>query len=340
MNLSPRASPHPARWTIARACPSSWPQDLERCGGGYFHSPAGLLAGAPSGDPLFLQLWEVDRVVGVGVAVRRSTRWGLDTPRVYLPSVPAVSAHVGSERISDDLLALLAADGSAVTMDSFDASRRPDLHAPLTPRMRRNEFIVALDGTAAERAARCSAHHRRHLRRGERAGWTLRLLARAEGAPLLRTVLQAAAERGLLRGQPFVQGSRDVALHTVDNVVQPWGLAIYSAWAANVALGAAVVGYANGRAYYVAGGSTPEGYEHDASIWLHWRIGTALARASFLTYNLGGVPAPASDPSHPMHGLYRFKAGFGSATVECAGMHCPATRAPFYRRWLPHAVNA
>jgi hypothetical protein len=340
METSPHTSLDTVRWTIAKACPSSWSGDLERCGGGYFHSPAGLLAGAPSGDPLFLQLWDADNVVGVGVAVRRRTRWGLAPPHVYLPSVPAVTARIAPERICAALIALLSADGSSVTMDSFGASSRPGVDLTFTPRVRRNEFLIPLGGTAEELAARCGSHHRRHLRRGERFGWTLRLLPRAEGAPLLLEVQRCAAERGMSRGEPFVQGSRDVALHAVDNIRQPWGLAIFSAWAGDVALAAAVVGYANGHAYYVAGGSTLKGYEHDASIWLHWRIGAALADAGFSSYNLGGVPALASEPSHPMHGLHRFKTGFGSAPVECVGIQCPAARAPFLQRWLPHRLTA
>ena len=65
------------------------------------------------------------------------------------------------------------------------------------------------------------------------------------------------------------------------------------------------------------GGSTPEGYECGASVWLHWRVATLLAESGFRTYNLGGAAASAAAPGDPGHGLYRFKRGFGARITPC-----------------------
>jgi hypothetical protein len=322
------------RWAIARACPLSWAEDVERCSGGFFHSPGGLLAGAPAGEPLFLRLCEDDRVVGIAVGVRRGGRWGFTPRSVYLPTVPALAAHVDAAPVLASLMSTLGADGAAVIMDSFGASLCPAAVAPITPRTSRNEFVLRLAGTSAELAAKCNAHHRRHIRRGERDGWALRLLPRAEGSRVLEIVQRTAAERGSSRGEPFTPASHHIAMQTVADIRQPWGLAIFSAWAGDVALAAAVVGYANGRAYYISGGSTPDGYDRDASIWLHWQIASAVADAGFATYNLGGALAAAADPAHPMHGLHRFKTAFGSETVACVGIHSAGRPANPLRRWF------
>ena len=43
---------------------------------------------------------------------------------------------------------------------------------------------------------------------------------------------------------------------------------------------------------------------------LQWCAMQTARRAGCSEYDLFGV-APNADPSHPMHGLYRFKTGFG-----------------------------
>ena len=77
------------------------------------------------------------------------------------------------------------------------------------------------------------------------------------------------------------------------------------------------MGWANRRAFYLIGGSTPAGYARDAAQWLHWRIMCALADMGFTHYNLGGTAASAVNSEDPAHGLHRFKTGFGAEVVSC-----------------------
>jgi hypothetical protein len=313
---------------------------MARCGGGFFHSPGGLLAGAPHGDPLFLQLREGNDVVGISVATRHGGHWGLTAKRTYMPSIPAFAAHVARDAALSMLLNTLGAGGGAIVIDSFDASQCPAHDPPLVPRTARTEFVISLTGSEANLAARCHAHHRRHIRRGERDGWTVRMLSRSEGERILRVVHRTAADRGTARGEPFNAASHHIAMDTVPDIRRSWGIAIFSAWLADSPLAAAVIGYANGRGYYISGGSTPGGYERDASIWLHWKISAALADAGFTSYNLGGIPERAIDDAHPMHGLYRFKLGFGAQPVTCRGVQQPAAPASHLGGWfMGHATQ-
>ena len=112
-------------------------------------------------------------------------------------------------------------------------------------------------------------------------------------------------------------------------LADPWGATVFVAWNGGTPLAAALVGWANRRAYYVSGGSTSEGYAWHAAFWLHWRIMAALANAGFDAYNLGGSPAAAAEPSHPEHGLYQFKWRFGASVRPCAGA-----------RWVLQPVHA
>jgi lipid II:glycine glycyltransferase (peptidoglycan interpeptide bridge formation enzyme) len=51
---------------------------------------------------------------------------------------------------------------------------------------------------------------------------------------------------------------------------------------------------------------------------LQWEAIRIARRRGCLTYDLFGIP-PSPDPAHPMHGLYRFKTGFGGRLVNRPG---------------------
>jgi lipid II:glycine glycyltransferase (peptidoglycan interpeptide bridge formation enzyme) len=51
---------------------------------------------------------------------------------------------------------------------------------------------------------------------------------------------------------------------------------------------------------------------------LQWEAIRLARRRGCLTYDLFGIP-PSPDPGHPMHGLYRFKTGFGGRVVHRPG---------------------
>ncbi|OHD20511.1 MAG: hypothetical protein A2064_13985, partial [Spirochaetes bacterium GWB1_66_5] len=51
---------------------------------------------------------------------------------------------------------------------------------------------------------------------------------------------------------------------------------------------------------------------------LQWEAIRIARRQGCLTYDLFGIP-PSQDPAHPMHGLYRFKTGFGGRLVSRPG---------------------
>jgi lipid II:glycine glycyltransferase (peptidoglycan interpeptide bridge formation enzyme) len=51
---------------------------------------------------------------------------------------------------------------------------------------------------------------------------------------------------------------------------------------------------------------------------LQWEAIRIARRRGCLTYDLFGIP-PSPDPEHPMHGLYRFKTGFGGRIVNRPG---------------------
>jgi hypothetical protein len=83
-------------------------------------------------------------------------------------------------------------------------------------------------------------------------------------------------------------------------------------------IAAIMVARFDGRAYYLFGGSNGEAREVMPAYVLQRTAMQAAFEAGCRDYDLWGVP-PRPDPSHPWHGLWQFKTGFGGSLVEMAG---------------------
>jgi lipid II:glycine glycyltransferase (peptidoglycan interpeptide bridge formation enzyme) len=171
---------------------------------------------------------------------------------------------------------------------------------------------VRLTGSADELAERCGSTHRRRIRQGVRSGWTLRFLAGESARDAIATVQDLASERAAQRGDPFDAATPASDAWTAGHFEDPWGACTIGAFDGDVLLSAAILGFANGRAFYVTGGSTARGYDEGAAAWMHWRAMNAFRDAGGKWYNLGGVAATAEQADDPSAGLHRFKAGFGA----------------------------
>ncbi len=112
-------------------------------------------------------------------------------------------------------------------------------------------------------------------------------------------------------------------------------------------LGGVITASWEGTTTYLYGAGADIKRNYMASYLLQWRaIGDARARGD-RQYDFFGIP-PAADPNHPMHGLYRFKTGFGGAIVHRPGPWdlpiAPVPAAVFRlaergRRWYHHDVR-
>jgi lipid II:glycine glycyltransferase (peptidoglycan interpeptide bridge formation enzyme) len=71
-------------------------------------------------------------------------------------------------------------------------------------------------------------------------------------------------------------------------------------------------------AWYLYGASSDRKRNLMPAYALQWEAMRMARRAGCLSYDLFGIP-PADDPAHPMHGLYRFKTGFGGRLLHRLG---------------------
>jgi len=297
---------------------------LSQLGGSFFHSPPGLLLAAPRGEPAFALLRRGENVIGLAAGVWRQCRLSRERRHFYSPSLPAVSvASPQPTAIAAWAEHLRRAGAAEVIFDSYDSRWGADA-LPNGTRLRQ-EYVVSLGSDAEQIAGRFAETHRRHVRRGEREAWALQMPAGHEAVTVLEQVCGWAAGRAEVRGDRFEPPLDTVRLIHEDRtgLQSAWGAQTFAAWHEHALLAAVLVGWANQRAYYLLGGSTPEGYRRSAAVWLHWRIMAMLAASGCRVYNLGGTAAAAVRPEDAAHGLYRFKQGFGGETVVCGGAYYP-----------------
>jgi hypothetical protein len=317
------------RWHLSGTRPADWAHALEACGGSFFHAPPALDVSLPAGAPIYARLLRGEQTIAVALGAAARCRLGTGATHVTFAAPPAVAAWavVPEEAAAAMLVRELRTSAAAaeVDMGSFAAAAPLGPSAGGMPSRERLEAVVPLgpDGAAPEDVGRT---HRRHAAAGDREGWELRRVAGAAAVDLLHRVQREAARRADERGEPFPAPEPPSCVGVGDPTDAPWGLSLFASYGEGGALAAALVGWANRRAFYLMGGSTPEGYTRSAAPWLHLAVMRRLGSAGMTEYDMGGVPAPAADPAHPSNGLYRFKLGFGARVVPCRGMRWETAR--------------
>lgn len=307
------------RWSIHAACPAEWRQHIAQCGGGYFHTSRGLLASAPAGEAIFLELWDGSHLAGVATGVRHGGLSGASR-HVYFPTLPAFLARRQSEAALAALVNRLRRDGIAeVVLDSFDAQMVPGALLHAAELRRRREYVIDVDGSTEYLLSQLTPRHRRQVERGDTAGWRFRPLRRDELiAP--NPALKPVTLFGMRRGESFAAQLQNVPSLAGSEIHEPSGATVFGAFDGDRLLAAALVGWGNHRAYCLSGGCVPAGEDCAESIWMHWRIIAALRDAGFHRYNLGGTSPAAVSPAHPANGMHRFKMGFSPRVVECCSV--------------------
>lgn len=328
--------PAPAAWQLSPLAPPDWAEALAACGGTFFHAPPALEVSLPPGEPVYARLAGGGATLALALGVVVRCRLSRRPRHARFAALPAAAPGVDRDRAAAELAGLLAARGMAeVVMESFGARGEAGPAAGGVPGRARTEFVLPLAGGADALLMRMRGTHRRRVRHGQGAGWRMRVLRGDEALRLLSSVRGTASERAAARGDGFDPGAAGAPFGRAAERTAPWGIATFGAFDGAVPLAAAAVGWGGGCAYFLSGGSTPEGYRQSAAHWLTWRVLAELAAAGMAHHNLGGVPADAGRPDHPSHGLYEYKSGYGADPAPCRGARwTPGTRHLRLHGWL------
>ncbi|HEX7937798.1 MAG TPA: GNAT family N-acetyltransferase [Gemmatimonadaceae bacterium] len=309
------------QWSIAPECDIGWWTRAREWGGGFFHHPFALDLGGHAGSPVVATCVDSVGVAAVAVGLRWRCRLSSRPRHVYFPSLPIVRPGVEYTPVMRSLCEALAHSGvSDISCDSFDAPGDSRGAAWGEPGVDRAEYRVMLDAAPEQLLARLSSHHVRLLHRGEKEGWEAERSISDDAVNALALVSQSATVRAAARGNPFTAAPWRLE-RAREHCSADWGVHICRVTKRGTLLAASLIGWGGGRAFYLGGGSTPYGYECGAATWMHWRTMLWLRERGITCYNLGGAPADAHQPTHPAHGLHRFKTGFGAGRITLRGLH-------------------
>ncbi len=95
-------------------------------------------------------------------------------------------------------------------------------------------------------------------------------------------------------------------------------IAVYTAFFEEEPLAAIIVLFSEKQAVYLYGASSNKKRNLMPAYLLQWKALCDAKTAGCSTYDFYGIP-PSDDPNHPMHGLYRFKTGFGGTIIHRVG---------------------
>jgi hypothetical protein len=137
-----------------------------------------VLVDAPQGTELYGWLVNASQeTVGVSLGILHGCRLAVAKQHVYIPTLPALVPAIDPHHALGALESQLKGIGIAeVTIGSYDATYTPLLPDATSTRL---EYVVPIS-SSSDPIAQLKATHRRHVRRGKREGWLVRLLAGAE----------------------------------------------------------------------------------------------------------------------------------------------------------------
>ncbi|MBN2443740.1 MAG: peptidoglycan bridge formation glycyltransferase FemA/FemB family protein [Spirochaetales bacterium] len=135
----------------------------------------------------------------------------------------------------------------------------------------------------------------------------------------------AARDRIALHSYQYYRALFDLA---AENSAHHISIKLLSAGVDGRFVAGIVVAIKGDMAWYLYGASSNEKRNYMPNYGLQWEAIRIARNAGCKYYDFFGIP-PADDPDHPMHGLYRFKTGFGGDFFTRYGCYDVILR-PFY----------
>lgn len=287
----------------------------------------GKFRAGPSWRPLAFH-WEFNALSGRFLLLLRRLRPGLQF--AYIPYGPRIPSNLQGEELSN-LLCALATElrphlGGACFFLRFDLAARlgriAQLDSPLrrAPHRVQPQSTVMLNLSADKKQLLANMHRKTRyniglaLRRGV-------VIRRYTGQPAIARLSRwhrlyqetAARDRILVHEMAYYK-----RLFEINGTAAEPRLSLYIAeHRGDTLAGIIVAGFGN-RATYMYGASGGLKRELMPNHLLQWTAILDAKTEGAGEYDFFGIP-PSSNPNHPMHGLWRFKSGFGGAILHYLG---------------------
>ena len=253
-------------------------------------------------------------------------------PRIaYIPYGPALPPNLSSPIITEFLSALAAALSEQLSPRCFalrfDLIEPASPHAVPAPPLRRaprriqppDSIILNLTPSLEDLLAGMHKKTRYNIRLAEKKGVEIRRFAAHQTAEPLGewyrlSIETARRDRIALHSEDYYRRLFEHAAACPDAV----SLSLYMAEHQGDSLAGIIVARSGRRAVYLYGASGALKRELMPNHLLQWRALIDARNEGAEEYDFFGIP-PADNPDHPMHGLWRFKTGFGGEIVHYLG---------------------
>ncbi len=319
---------------------STWDQAVAALGGCAFHSRGYGLACRDLGSVApFLVFRREGREVGYAVALTARTRWrplGWARDILELSSPPALSPAVTRAQAVDALIRFARENNFGhLRIDSFGDPRPDDPLPGETPRIRRDprlEYRVPIGPDFAATLARMSSTHRRKIRKALEGGFVFEEQTSIEGALRLYAAHEQTFERHRARGEGHAHAWRIEDFRRRMEAYLHHGMIRFHFTVLNGQTLSAIGTMQFGQtAYYLVGGTTPDGIERQTGFAMFANTIQRLITEGVTEFNLGGTSFQAREEGSSDHGLFRYKSGYGAKVLELT--HLSARITPW--RWWP-----
>jgi hypothetical protein len=242
-----------------------------------------------------------NRMTGGVVAYLQGERFGRS---LEIPSAQSPGDFVG---LWDDVLRFSRRRRVVrVDVGSFGA-RAVSLPSWVVPKTESNRTEWRLSLVEATPASFAS-NHRRNIGKARTAGVTINISSSLDAAQRHAALMRASMDRRETRGENIPTIS-DADVRTTHAFLESGAAQAYQAVLAGQVVSSMLVLRAAGGAYYHSAGTSPDGMQVGASIYLVSEIIRDLKDAGLSLFNLGG--ATEASP-----GLMRFKQGFGAIPLD------------------------
>lgn len=295
-----------------------WRTLVTDLGGNVFHLPEVWITGQDPDDIRYLLFKIGDDIAGmcVGICQKKSfLRLFKSSNTLYLPTVPVISKKSGVKEaeIYEHLIAFAARDEFRTLNIGVrwgaDFSKDPDLSKFIDQRL--IEFTVDLGPGMDDIMKSFHKKHRKNIKKAQENDVVIIADNSLDCFMELKGLQESSSLRASTKGNIYQVQDENYYIESHRNVYQK-------------GLGTVMVGKKDGKsiaglaylffgdkAVTVRSGATPEAYALSAPYYLQYELIRRMKDEGYSILNIGGMPVDAAEPSHPQHGLYQFKKGFG-----------------------------
>jgi lipid II:glycine glycyltransferase (peptidoglycan interpeptide bridge formation enzyme) len=179
----------------------------------------------------------------------------------------------------------------------------------------RAEFYIDLSRSRDDIWKMLKSARRNDIRKAKKLGVESRLDNTMEGVQLLYDFQTESLQRRGIRFDPFYTPAERLLTLLLDTN----RARLLVSYRDGVPVNAGLFGLFGGRAYYLASGSTSDGYKSCGPVHLLWTMIEMLKVDGATTLNLGGADGPADQEREVKDGLYNFKKDFGGTVISQPG---------------------